>query len=76
MISEVTCVKNGWLICASEIDQEEYCVRISDIDSIHYSLIDGRSRSKANNGTEFIVMAMLLIWCQIKVGAIDEYYRY
>ncbi len=52
MISEVTCVKNGWLICASEIDQEEYCVRISDIDSIHYSLIDGRSRIILNNGTE------------------------
>jgi hypothetical protein len=52
MISEVTCVKNGWLICASEIDQEEYCVRISDIDSIDYSLIDGRSRIKLNNGTE------------------------
>ena len=52
MISEVTCVKNGWLICVSEIDQEEYCIRISDIDSIHYSLIDGRSRIILNNGTE------------------------
>lgn len=52
MINEVTCVKNGWLVCASEIDEEEYCVRISDIDFIDYSLIDGRSRIRLNNGTE------------------------
>lgn len=52
MINNVAYVENGWLICASEIDQEEYCVRISDIDSIHYSLIDGRSRVKLISGIE------------------------